>query len=356
MTGTAPTSPPGATRAPNQAPTPGAVATRTAGPMPSPSPVGFVVGEDDPWIVYEGWIEEAGSVGIRLIRPDGTGDHWAEPEAPIAAGPNGGDGWQLHADWSPDGQQLAFVVDTWPDTNGHRDIWISNADGSDARQLYDCVRPCDSADYPAWSKDGRSVIFVTWDLIDNVAEGSQLRLVDVASGDVTTLAATEGGNYFAYPRWSPDGERIVAQIETFSNATTESTFVGNSIALVDLGDAPRITRLTELEDMATYPDWHPTDDLIVYSAGDGSAGGDGSSDLYVMRPDGSDKHVLVSTDLQSAHPSWLPDGSGVIFIQMDNGDITTAVMWTVHRDGTGLEHATTDGPHFGPHPNLRPLP
>jgi Tol biopolymer transport system component len=307
------------------------------------------------WIVYVGPTPEADSTGNRVIRPDGRDEHWATSSAPIGTGPNAGDGWQLHPDWSPDGRMLTFVIDTYP-SSGHRDIWISNADGTGAKLIYDCQAPCDQAEDPAWSKDGRSVMFVRIDHDHGVSDGSLLQLVDVATGAVTTIATTAGADYFAYPRFSPDGRRVVAEIDSWTDTTEASTLKSTAIAVVDLSVSPAtVTKLTEPSMWAAYPDWHPTQDLIVFSTRPWTDLDTGPSDLYTISPDGSAMALLYHGVDRAVQPTWLPDGSGVIFTSVAGTGFGTPTMWTIRADGSGLASATSDMPRFGTHARLRPL-
>ena len=361
-TGTSPTPSPepasAAPPTPSATHTPGAMVTPGMTAKPTAATVKVLPGE--PWIVYEWGVPEADSVGNMIIRPDGTDNHWATPEAPISSGPNGGEGWQLHPDWSPDGAQLTFVIDDSP--NGRRDVWVSNADGSDAHRLFDCVIPCDSAEYPAWSKDGQSIMFVRVDHADRMSDGSLLQSVDVTTGEVTTLAATTGADYLAYPRWSPDGKEIVAQVDSWTNITEDSTLDHTSIVVIDLQSSPpTIATITEPEEWANYPDWHPTEDLIVYSRRRLGNLDPNQNDLHIMASDGSDPTLLIDYGddrqrfLNATQPSWMPDGSGITFVRVEGDDYGTASMWAVDADGSNLR-SFPDGPFGGSHPRLRPLP
>jgi Tol biopolymer transport system component len=329
----------------------------TAPESPAPSSMSVLPGEL--WIASE-WVtpeaHDQNGVGIRLVRPDGSGDHWAEPNAPIGGGTDAGVGWQVVPDWSPDGNRLAFGIDH-PDPDGTRDIWISDADGSNARVAYDCVTPCLATNHPTWSNDGGSLLFVAWDHVNNAVDGSRLELLDVATGTVRTVARTTGGDYFMYPRFSPDDRRVVAQIDHWSGIDDSSVFVSSGIAVVDLSVTPAtITPIADSSLGANYPDWHPTDDRIVFTAAHQPAVAN-VSDLYTIRSDGTGEQMLLHVDGKGlAEPSWLPDGSGVIFNETTGGNYQDPLMMQVRADGTGLASATSDQPHLGSHPRMRPVP
>lgn len=96
---------------------------------------------------------------------------------------------------SPDGSRVAYTTRT--------SLAVAAADGSDPEEMFgDC--PCGSI---AWSPNGDRIAFTSED-------GTELRLLDVATGTVTLLTATEGsdmllvlaGTMFEF---SPEGDRIL---------------------------------------------------------------------------------------------------------------------------------------------------
>lgn len=85
--------------------------------------------------------------------------------------------------WSPNGNSIAF----WSGfETKHGEIWLMNADGTNPRQLTDEPGTA-SSDNPAWSPDGRHIIFDTsrsgrveiW--IMNVDGSDQRKIIDVGS-------------------------------------------------------------------------------------------------------------------------------------------------------------------------------
>ena len=309
---------------------------------PSPDPTPLAITEGEPWIAYQGGPSD--SVHIRLVRADGTGDH---PLSEEAVGP------EFHPDWSHDGVRLAFVVD---DADS-RDIWVADADGSNARRIFDCVVPCVDADGPAWSPDDRSIAFRTFDqLADGSFPGSKLQVMDVATETVRTVASTDAPDFIGNgtgPRWSGDGRKLVMDIATIRDAGTETETVDRTaIAVADLDDPAHVLRrITDRVDFPTYPDWHPTDDLIVFMAmpPDPRHPDTTPSNIFTVRSDGSEVAQLThsGTDRQVWGPTWAPDGASILVTIL-------GAQWTlgsVTKDGSAV--VAIPGPIPGAHPRQR---
>jgi Tol biopolymer transport system component len=322
-------------------------------------PVALVAGE--PWIVYEGPAVEG--AGVILIRPDGSAKHWDTPNVPVPKG-----GWQVHPDWSPDGSQLTFAVDdgtdnanATPPTYRTRDIWIADADGEHARRVFDCSYPCIEADDPSWSHDGRTIAFDAFD--DDVQHPGQavnirVVLLDVATGSLTTVATGADTDQFLWPRWSPDGKRLVVEVDHFTTPDANGTLSGSAIAVVDLTrPGTKLKVLTDFAMWATYPDWHPKENVIVFSTRPWDDLKAGPSNLYTIRPDGTAMRQLThytEGQTRAVQPSWTPDGTRIIFTAVEGTGFGKPTMAIIGRDGKGLQSATASGPMFGTHPRLRP--
>ncbi len=184
--------------------------------------------------------------------------------------------------WSPDEANPSF---------DRIDIWISDADGANARQVTTCESPCLQRSWAAWSPDGTKLAMIRYDLTPDQTWGpSALEILDLASGDIRVVAETEDGltSYYT-PRWSPDGRRIVFGLETYADAS-QSTLVTSALAVTSVvGSDAELTILTPPDLEARFPDWHPTDDRIVFQARRPESGAS-TTDLYVIGADAVEPH------------------------------------------------------------------
>lgn len=283
--------------------------------------------------------------GLAIVNGDGSAKHPALPNfAPDA----------LHADWSPDGGRIVFVAD---ESDGTRDIWTAEADGSKVRKLVDCESPCRDAETPAWSPDGKTVAFIQLEVVDGIDQGATVRLIAVATGEVTPVVATTPFAEAASPRWSPDGKQLVVELLRWASARgDEEVMTGSALGVVDLSaSTPAVSRITDFASSGSYPDWHPTADLIVFQAGsrDPFTFRGESSNLFTIRPDGTGLTALTSRGSEKpwlALPTWTPDGDRILVTLVHAlGEHTLA---TLDREGGDLREIVdpdTGEPVLGAH-------
>ena len=109
-----------------------------------------------------------------------------------------------HPRFSPDGNRIVFVSDR----GGQDNLWVMNADGSNARILYS--DPMMRFTDPAWSPDGKTIVAVR-----NLASPGRgwhrrtwaLALVPASGGKPRELLAGTSNEYYA-PTFSPDGRHV----------------------------------------------------------------------------------------------------------------------------------------------------
>ncbi|MCA9950407.1 MAG: PD40 domain-containing protein [Anaerolineales bacterium] len=118
------------------------------------------------------------------------------------------------ARWSPDGQQLAYIL--MPDSNipfPQGELWLANIEsGAPTEYLADV--DAGHGFPPAWSADSQTLVYVHREnpdmiLADQQADAlhSNIHQIDIASGSVTPLTAFSDSQVYAAV-WSPDGQTL----------------------------------------------------------------------------------------------------------------------------------------------------
>jgi TolB protein len=97
---------------------------------------------------------------------------------------------------SPDGNKVAMILSK----SGSPDLWVSDANGSNLKQL--TFTPEDESS-PCWSPDGKWICFAT-----KINERRSLYKVSV-NGGAPVRIRTDGANSPSEPDWSPDGKWII---------------------------------------------------------------------------------------------------------------------------------------------------
>ena len=163
-----------------------------------------------------------------------------------------GDDWQdvtndepfdRYVRWSPDGSRLAFISDR----NGGGQVWISDSDGSNLRQLTFTASNETGHGFPVWSPDGK--------LLSVYLDGIT-RFFDPNKGEYeqqpTALARDPRYRLVAWD-WSPDGDKLAGVVHDGNkrNIGYYSFGSGQYHPLIEVSDG--------------LPSWLPDSRRFVYS-------------------------------------------------------------------------------------------
>jgi Tol biopolymer transport system component len=244
--------------------------------------------------------------------------------------------------WSPDGRQIAFTRNedvgeftTFTDD----DVFVMNADGDNVRQLTPEVDG-NSSGQPSWSPDGRTIVYVRGPSIASavvsatpLAFGELVRVpADGGAGKRLTRGEPDGA-----PAWSPDGREIVfVRGRDLNKASGDMDL----FVLDAAGGTPR--RLTNTpHSLETAPAWSPDGTRIAFARSYLNSAYTGEATIFVINRDGSGESLVLRHKLFSETSyglSWSPDGRSIV---LETGELDCTVVATVRIASPGLRRLTS---------------
>lgn len=139
---------------------------------------------DNKRLVFARFDSNGNSLGLFVIKTDGTGLHQITPPGTLMQPGNSGD-------WSPQGNQIVFSRHVSADVRGS--IWVINSDGSGLHEINVQGLACGSSGFgchePRWSPDGTKIIFG-----GNSDAGVNIYTVDVDGSRLHQLTSDGGSD------------------------------------------------------------------------------------------------------------------------------------------------------------------
>jgi Tol biopolymer transport system component len=230
--------------------------------------------------------------------------------------------------WSPDGRTIVFV--SWRDGNG--EVYAMDADGSGPRNL--TQHPAKDV-RPAWSPDGRRIAFVSQ------RDGNSEVYVMNADGSGKRNLTRDRAND-DYPTWSPDGRRIAFLRGRLQTPGVRRWYLYRLYVVNADGSGLRrlSLRVPEGTPETTGPVrggegqvvWSPDGRTIYFGR-------------YVVRTDGSGARRLPYIPLTAV---WSPDGRRIAFASKPHWCVTGprpcysshSDIYVMNADGSGTRKLT----------------
>lgn len=227
-----------------------------------------------------------------------------------------------HAVFSPDSTQILFTTDRENET---ADVYIMNADGSNPTKVVGWDKSEETAGPGSWSPDGTKIAFFS-----DRNGGHDDVYVMSAETVRPKLILSDSENDLRVPVYSPDGKKIA-----FSRELDDKS---GELRILDLQNgASTLVKKTELS--WSVPKWSPDGDRIAFQDKV-----DGNSDIFSIKPDGTDL-LRLTTDVEAdTQPAWSSEGSRILFNSNRGEGPRKGQLFTMNADGTDQRPLT---PHKG---------
>jgi Tol biopolymer transport system component len=147
-------------------------------------------------------------------------------------------------------------------------------------------------------------------------------------GSAQTRLTYSGGND-EYPRWSPNGSKILFQSDRDNPSTGfMDIYVMNS-------DGSGTMRLTSDANDDSIATWSPDGSKIVFQSMRNGL----NCQVYSMNADGSNQVNLSTSSSTDGEPAWSPDGTKIAFVS-DRDHIGFKNVYLMNSNGTGQQRLT----------------
>ncbi|GLS02396.1 bifunctional TolB-family protein/amidohydrolase [Brevundimonas denitrificans] len=218
---------------------------------------------------------------------------------------------------SPDGTKVVFEA--------LGNLWIRDLPTGTARRL---TRQNDHFElYPNWSRDGRSIVYTTWD----DQEFGSIRVVPVSGGAGRVVTSQPG--HYVEPTFSPDGRTIVYR-------TVSDGFLTSALWSRD----PGVYRIPAaggepvfMTDDGSTPQFGAANDRVFLSDRDGD-----KQTLISVNLDGEDERTHLTSEWASEF-AVSPDGNWIGWTERFNAYVAPFVAAgrpiTISADGKSLPQA-----------------
>jgi Tol biopolymer transport system component len=229
-------------------------------------------------------------------------------------------------DWSPEGDQVAFLRLESEDGKTTTVVSVASDDGSGVREV---ARVPGGMRAPRWSPDGSTLAMVA--ASGSLLAGAQqsVFLVGVESGETWSVPAPDPRRVLSSAAWTAEGELVYLQAESVASAA---------------GSAGRLVRQEARGGEVVSSLWSPATAQVLDVLGDGRVAFDTRSPRQNLRetalgPGGaSDGRWLSRGESTDRQPVYSPDGEMVAFSSNRGGGMN---LWRVST-ATGRLRRLTD--------------
>ncbi len=218
-------------------------------------------------------------------------------------------GEELFPSLSPDGKSVIYA------RNG--DIYLLRVGGENPVNL--TRSPSSHNTQPAFSSDGERIVY------RSSRDGGGIFLMG-ATGESARRLTDFGFN----PAWSPDGKKIVFATESVVSSPTSRSSIPSRLWIIDVVSGVK-TQLADVD--AVQPSWSPDGKRIAYWSIEREGMNSGQRDVWTMNAEGGGMIPVTNDAAVDWNPVWSSDGEFVYFSSDRGGGMN---LWRARvKESTG---------------------
>jgi Tol biopolymer transport system component len=204
---------------------------------------------------------------------------------------------------SPDGSKIVF----YSTRDGNKEIYLMDIDGGNVIRLTDDP---ESDDMPSWAPSGKVIVFTS-----RRNGNADIYLISADGSEMAQYTDWPSDEW--HPTWNPEGPEIafISNISGDPEIYAQDS-EGNS------------RQLTDNDYYDADPDWSPNGRYIVFSSDPTALTPDAelNTDLYVVKPDGSDLQQITDLEGFELEPTWSSDSSNILFTGNLEGNVEVYLL------------------------------
>lgn len=217
--------------------------------------------------------------------------------------------------FSPDGKSIVFTRFR----NGYNiepaDIFIYNLENKSLDTLVMDGSANVNLPGSCWNKNTKSIVFSS-----SREPHDEIYIIEDSANPGDEIRSTFRDNYMAYePSFSPDGEWIVFESHPLD---VENEGV---IMKYKLDKSSAFQSLTDANNDCRQPNWSPSGNYILYQKYENK-----QWDIWIMKPDGSNKTKVTSGNGDKTDASFSNDGQYIIYSCDDDLEFANIFRISVH--------------------------
>ncbi len=233
--------------------------------------------------------------------------------------------------WSPDGKQMAFIMQ--PEGEKEKpQLHVMSAEGGEAKML--CKMPNGVSDL-TWAPDGSRIAFISLEGEEPksdpkvIGSGRHRRLWTIRpDGAIPEPVIADGITVWEYC-WSPDSKQLALQ---YAPGPDDTDWYHTQIGVV-AAEGGAVRQVTNLAWQMRALAWSPDSSQIAYVSGRWSDPGRGSGDIFTVSVEsGQTRNLMPGIDSSPAWCCWMPDGRHLLYAA--NKDVTQQIGMIDSSDGS----------------------